>query len=147
MGIDNTVRKLPAEAVVPLVTTLQRFIRGRGVVNASHAKWLKSVLTIHTGYLVSIPDCQDLLSPVYALLEARTQNYSQVLQLRGKLNMMMKQSDDKHTDNNLDVEQDALAVYIDTSSDESDDMVSDLMINDDEESEDGNLDESEFSED
>ena len=55
--------------------------------------------------------------------------------------MMMKQADDAHTDNNLDVEQDALAVYIDTSSDESDDMVSDLMINDDDESE------SEFSED
>merc|ERR1712098_81607 len=145
--IDNTVRKLPVEAVLPLVTVLQRFIRGRGVVHASHAKWLKSVLSIHTGYLVSVPDCQDILSPVYALLEARTQNYSQVLQLRGKLNMMMKQSDDKHTDNNLDVEQDALAVYIDTSSDESDDMVSDLMINDEEESEDGNLDESEFSED
>ena len=81
---------------------------------------------------------------MYALLEARTQNYSQVLQLRGKLNMMMKQADDAHTDNNLDVEQDALAVYIDTSSDESDDMVSDLMINDDDD--DDEL-ESEFSED
>merc|ERR1712029_644595 len=142
--IDNTVRKLPVEAVLPLVTVLQRFIRGRGVVHASHAKWLKSVLSIHTGYLVSVPDCQDILSPVYALLEARTQNYSQVLQLRGKLNMIMKQSDDKHTDNNLDVEQDALAVYIDTSSDESDDMVSDLMINDDEDDDES---ESEFSED
>ena len=56
--------------------------------------------------------------------------------------MMMKQADDAHTDNNLDVEQDALAVYIDTSSDESDDMVSDLMINDDDDES-----ESEFSED
>ena len=33
----------------------------------------------------------------------------QVLQLRGKLEMMMKKSDDKQPDNNLDIEQEALA--------------------------------------
>ena len=49
--IDNTVRRLPAEAVLPLVTVLQKYLRGRGVMHASHAKWLKSVLTIHTGYV------------------------------------------------------------------------------------------------
>ena len=43
------MRRLPAEAVLPLVTVLQRYIRGRGRAVASHAKWLKSVLTIHTG--------------------------------------------------------------------------------------------------
>ena len=89
-------------------------------MDASHAKWLRSVLGLHTGYLVivqyvvaehlplhclyvhelqffllcdpadlglfirifpnqvSVPECQDLLSPVFALLEARTQHYSQV---------------------------------------------------------------------
>ena len=29
-------------------------------------------------FLVSVPECQNILSPVYALLVARTQNYSQV---------------------------------------------------------------------
>merc|ERR1712110_847284 len=128
--IDNTVKRLPVEAVLPLVTILQKYIRGRGVVHASHAKWLKSVLSIHHGFLVCVPECQNILAPVYALLEARTQNYFQVLQLRGKLEMMMKKSDDKQPNNNLDIEQEALAVYQDTSSDESDDMMSDLMIND-----------------
>ena len=47
--IDNTVRTLPAQALMPLVTILQGYIKGRGAVNASHAKWLKSVLTIHAG--------------------------------------------------------------------------------------------------
>ena len=47
--IDKTVKKMPAEAVVPLVNVLQHYIKGRGVMNASHAKWLKAVLTIHTG--------------------------------------------------------------------------------------------------
>ena len=77
---------------------------------------------------------------------------------------MMKKSDDKQPDNNLDIEQEALAgkificwllttiyrpfpvVYQDTSSDESDDMMSDLMINDndqDDDDEDDDLGESE----
>jgi len=144
--IDNTVKRLPAEAVLPLVTILQKYIRGRGVVHASHAKWLKSVLSIHQGFLVCVPECQDILAPVYALLEARTQNYFQVLQLRGKLDMMMKKNDDKQPDNNLDIEQEALAVYQDTSSDESDDMMSDLMINDNDQDEEDE-DEIEESED
>merc|ERR1712106_161259 len=82
---------------VPLVSVLQKYIKGRGMVNASHAKWLKSVLTIHTGYLVSVPDCQDLLSPVYALLETRTQHYNQVLQLRGKLELLTQPSSQTST--------------------------------------------------
>ena len=65
----------------------------------------------------------------------------------------MKKSDDKQPDNNLDIEQEALAgkilifylkrqsrhfpaVYQDTSSDESDDMMSDLMINDNDQDDD-----------
>ena len=34
---------------------------------------------------------------------------TKVLQLRGKLDMMMKKNDDKQPDNNLDIEQEALA--------------------------------------
>jgi len=126
--IDNTVKRMPAEAVVPLVTVLQKYIKGRGMVNASHAKWLKSVLTIHTGYLVTVPDCQELLSPVYALLETRTQHYNQVLQLRGKLDLLTKQASDKQGDTVVDTDQQALLVYQDESSDELEDAMDDLLV-------------------
>jgi len=126
--IDNTVKKIPAEAVVPLVTVLQKYIKGRGMVNASHAKWLKAVLTIHTGYLVSVPDCQDLLSPLYAQLEARTQNYNQVLQLRGKLELLTRQTMDRQGDTVVDTEKQALLVYQDESSDELEDVIDDLLV-------------------
>ena len=106
--IDNTVRTLPAQALMPLVTILQGYIKGRGVVNASHAKWLKSVLTIHAGYLVSVPACHTVLAPVYALLEARTQNYSQVLEVRGKLEMMTKQRSEKSAEHHIDIDKEPL---------------------------------------
>jgi len=126
--IDNTVKKIPAEAVVPLVTVLQKYIKGRGMVNASHAKWLKAVLTIHTGYLVSVPDCRELLTPLYALLETRTQHYNQVLQLRGKLELLTRQTMDRQGDTVVDTEKQALLVYQDESSDELEDVIDDLLV-------------------
>ena len=36
----------------------------------------------------------------------------QVLQLRGKLDMVMKQNENKQTDNNLDIEQEPLAGWV-----------------------------------
>ena len=66
--IDNTVRRIPAEAVVPLVTTLEKYVKGWRFTLGSN--------------------CQEMLGPVYALLEARTGAYSSVLQLRGMLDLV-----------------------------------------------------------
>jgi len=126
--IDNTVKRIPVEAVVPLVNILMKFIKGRGKVDASHAKWLRSVLALHTGYLVSVPECRDLLSPVYALLEARTAHYSQILQLRGKLELLTKQTEAAAGDTEVDTGKEALLVYQDDSSDELEDVMDDLLV-------------------
>ena len=42
--IDNTVIRIPVK--VPLVSVLQKYIKGRGIVNASHNKQLKAVLRL-----------------------------------------------------------------------------------------------------
>jgi len=126
--INTTVKKIPAEDVVPLVSALQKYLQGRGVVNASHAKWLKSVLTIHTGYLVTLPDCQELLTPVHTLLETRTKHSNKVLQLKGKLELLTRQISDRQGDTMVDKEQQALLVYQDESSDELEDAIDDLLV-------------------
>ena len=105
-------------------------------------------------YLVSVPACHSVLSPVYALLEARTINYNSVLQLRGKLEMLTKQASEAAAEHHIDVDKEPLIgeedrqrlkqlklqffipVYEDESSDEGDDLMEDLMINGDENDED-----------
>ena len=59
-------------------------------------------------YLVSVPACHTVLAPVYALLEARTQHYSQVLEVRGKLEMMTKQRSDKSAEHHIDIDKEPL---------------------------------------
>ena len=59
-------------------------------------------------YLVSVPACHTVLAPVYALLEARTQHYSQVLEVRGKLEMMTKQRSNKSAEHHIDIDKEPL---------------------------------------
>ena len=61
------------------------------MVNQAHSKWLKYTIQIHTGHLMSTPHCEQMLGPVYSLIEARTRHYSMALQLKGKLDMMTRQ--------------------------------------------------------
>merc|ERR1711915_279922 len=83
------------------------------------------------GYLVTVPACHWVLSPVYALLEARTHHYPKVLELRGKLEMLTKQKSQKSAEHHIDVDKEPLIVYQDESSDEGDDLMDDLLINGD----------------
>ena len=78
--------------------------------------------------MVSVPYCQDLLGPVYALLEARTGAYNSVLQLRGKLDFVIKQKSGRVEDAAVDADQEALVVYQDESSDELEDVLKDLLV-------------------
>ena len=86
------------------------------------------MLTLHTGFLVSVPDCQDLLGPVHALLEARTGAYNSVLQLRGKLDLVIKQKSGRVEDVAVDADREALVVYQDESSEELEDVLEDLLV-------------------
>ena len=74
---------------------------------------------------MSVPECRDLLTPLYALLESRTQHYNQVLQLRGKLEQTMDRQGDMYGG---DTEKQALKVYRDEGSDEVEDVFDDLLV-------------------
>jgi len=129
--IENTVKKLPVEGVIPLVQELQHYIKGRGMVNQSHSKWLRSTLQVHTGHLMNSPQCAELLGPIYAMLEARTRHYNSLLQLKGKLEIMTKQINAKAQEvaTGAPEEESAVAkfVYHDDSGDE-DENVDQMLV-------------------
>jgi len=65
---------------------------------------------------------------VSALLEARTSSYSSVLQLRGKLDLVIKRKSGRAEEAAVDTEKEALLVYKDESSDELSDVLDDLLV-------------------
>ena len=40
---------------------------------------------------MSSPECEEILTSMNTIIEARTRNYSKILQLKGKLDMIVKQ--------------------------------------------------------
>merc|ERR1712025_422083 len=127
--IEKTVHKIPVETVLPLLVIIQTCLQGRGS-NKGPALWLQSLLTVHTGYIMSLPDSADILSPLSSVLEDRTKHYSSVYQLRGKLDMLEKQIREKNevTEKGDNVEQGPLIMYQDDSSDDLENVIDDLLV-------------------
>ena len=44
---------------------------------------------------MSSPECEEILASMNTVIEGRTRNYAKILQLRGKLEMMVKQVQDQ----------------------------------------------------
>lgn len=53
--------------------------------------WLKSLLQIHAGILVSNPELADLLGPVMSSIESRLSLQTPLNRLRGRLDLLVSQ--------------------------------------------------------
>ena len=67
------------------------------MVNQSHSRWLMAVLQHHAAFLMSNPACEDLLGPMHSMLSARTKTHSDMLRLKGKLDVVTKGLGGKQT--------------------------------------------------
>ncbi|XP_071514457.1 WD repeat-containing protein 43 [Panulirus ornatus] len=119
--INNTVRRLPVSAVLPLLKHLQTVIMGRGYKNIAYVKWVRSVLYYHMSHLSSHPDREELMQPFYSASAARMSSLYQVTQLHARLDLMLTHVATRHEEAKQDaVEPEALLVYREESSDEDD---------------------------
>ncbi|KAI9220192.1 hypothetical protein BC828DRAFT_415880 [Blastocladiella britannica] len=91
--INATVRKLPASQVVPLLhAVMDRFMR-------THARapvmleWLRSVITVHAGYLMTVPDLVRTLAAFHRVLERRIDQGTALLKLQGRLDLVLHHVD------------------------------------------------------
>jgi len=144
--INTTVSKLPAESVLPLLAFMQNKFQNGSVGDLSLALWLRSVLTGHAGYLMSLPHSHDILSSLLSQLEPRTKHFSATQQLAGKLEMLDKQVKEKtRAESGVAAPEKSLLSYQDDSSDELEDVIDDLLVpgsdTDDDWEEEDNLDE------
>ncbi|KAL0088401.1 WD40-repeat-containing domain protein [Phycomyces blakesleeanus] len=132
--VHRTVQRLPANHVIPLLFQLiSRFQekpnRGRNMLI-----WINAVLTLHTAYLMTVPDLVNKLSGFYQALDSRVGVFPKLLSLRGRLDMVQSQIDtrSRHAVDNKQAEEAhmPLNVYVEEDSDnEAEDSVNedDLM--------------------
>ncbi|KAF7319887.1 Utp12 domain-containing protein [Mycena kentingensis (nom. inval.)] len=103
--IRNTVRRLPPQLAVPLITAcVDRLGRGARAANmkgsgggASSQRgttlivWVKTVLTIHSGHLMTMPDLVARLAGLHATVSSRLALQENLLSLSGRLDMVLSQ--------------------------------------------------------
>ncbi|KAJ7293818.1 WD40-repeat-containing domain protein [Mycena rebaudengoi] len=103
--IRNTVRRLPPQLAVPLITAcVERLGRGARAANmkgggggASSQRgtalimWVKTVLAVHSGHLMTMPDLVARLSGLHATLSMRLTLQDSLLSLSGRLDMVLSQ--------------------------------------------------------
>ncbi|KAF7340083.1 U3 small nucleolar RNA-associated protein 5 [Mycena venus] len=103
--IRNTVRRLPPQLAVPLITAcVERLGRGARAANmkgggggASSQRattlivWVKTVLAVHSGHLMTMPDLVARLSGLHATLSSRLALQETLLSLSGRLDMVLSQ--------------------------------------------------------
>ncbi|KAM6498352.1 WD40-repeat-containing domain protein [Amanita muscaria] len=103
--ISNTVKKLPPQLAVPLVIACadrlgrgprSANMKGRGGGASSQrgttlVVWIKTVLAIHGGHLMTVPDLLARLSGLHSALSARLSLQESLLSLSGRLELVLSQ--------------------------------------------------------
>ncbi|ORZ31842.1 WD40-repeat-containing domain protein [Catenaria anguillulae PL171] len=95
-AIATTVRKVPTQHIVPLMhAVIDRFMRTHS--RAGHLlEWIKAVVTMHTGYLMTVPDLVRKLAAFHHALETRIDQGKQLLKLQGRLDLVLAQVEMHH---------------------------------------------------
>jgi len=100
--IRNTVRRLPPQLAIPLIASCVERLGKRNNVKgggggassqrgSSLVAWVKTVLVIHAGHLMTIPDLVTRLSGLHTTLTARLNLHDSLLSLSGRLDMVLSQ--------------------------------------------------------
>ncbi|KAI6655996.1 WD repeat-containing protein 43 [Oopsacas minuta] len=86
--IQNTVKSLPMKYVLPFIVKVMSIMHTTPYRGPSLMKWIRPCLTLHTAYLLTVPDLTDRLGMLYELLDSRAANYDKLCQLKGKLDLL-----------------------------------------------------------
>ncbi|KAK8401798.1 hypothetical protein O3P69_001124 [Scylla paramamosain] len=121
--VTNTVRRLPAPAVVPLLKHLQTLFMGKGHKNAAYVTWVRLVLYHHMSHLSTLPDRQELLRPFYSISASRVATFMQLMELHARLDLSLTHVATKHHEaQQAQVEPSALLIYREEESDEDEEI-------------------------
>ncbi|XP_076100373.1 WD repeat-containing protein 43-like [Mytilus galloprovincialis] len=117
--VQNTVRKLPIQAIIPLVQELSSRMHTHAQSSSKILRWIKTLLTIHTSYLMTFPDMVENLSTLYQMMDSRTMMFNKLSRLQGKLDLVLSQvtAQDQPEVETESLEQ-PLLMYQEESSDE-----------------------------
>ncbi|KAF9084365.1 Small subunit (SSU) processome component [Mortierella sp. AD031] len=159
--IRNTIRRVPTAYVTPLLNTLLTQYQRKPNQSTHLVEWIKAILLIHSTFLLTNQDIVKKLSDFYGAVDARVPIYKKVMNLSGRLDLIMNQIEMRrqyetqegedaesvgYVEDEEHVEEEDLDQAMDGEDDEGDDdLVGEADAFDDEEN--GDTDEEELESD
>ncbi|KAF7727304.1 WD repeat-containing protein 43 [Apophysomyces ossiformis] len=117
--INSTVKRLPTTCVIPLLLQLVARFQEKPGRALDMLTWVRSILYIHSTYLMTVPDLVGKLSNFYQALDGRHAVFPKLLSLRGRLEMVQTQIQTRSTQTVKETERiSALNVYNEQDSDD-----------------------------
>ena len=89
--INSTIRRLPTQHVVPFLKQLIHRFQIKPSRGAALAVWIRAVISLHTAYLMTVPDLVDQLGGLYQTVESRLVVFKRLLRLSGRLDLITAQ--------------------------------------------------------
>jgi hypothetical protein len=89
--IRETVRRIATIYVTPLLKSILEKFQQKPNQNAHLIEWIKTILLIHSNFLMSNPEIVQKLSNFYEAVDARVPVYRKVMNLSGRLDLIMNQ--------------------------------------------------------
>ena len=87
--IHKTIERLPIEYLIPLLSLLITKIHDKPKRAAHLLLWISAILKYHMTFLMNSQYSQVILSPLIQILKKRLNNFSSLLQLNGKISLIM----------------------------------------------------------
>ncbi|XP_032664473.1 WD repeat-containing protein 43 [Odontomachus brunneus] len=118
--IRNTVAKLPAQAIIPLLKELIVMLQGKTYACKVAVKWLQILITNYGAHLLSRSDRAQMLSPFLSFIDDKLNLFTQVQRLKGRVSLVTGLISQTNEEHDKYITQEALLVYRDQdSSDEA----------------------------
>eukprot|EP00050_Salpingoeca_kvevrii_P022984 m.135831 g.135831 ORF g.135831 m.135831 type:complete len:785 (-) comp9895_c1_seq1:85-2439(-) len=121
--VRSTVARLPPTYIVRFFSSVVSKFQAKPSRGLLLLVWIRTILVVHTSYLMTVPDLAHVLSSLYSLVEARLTTFPRLLKLSGRLDLMLSQITSR---DRLDGEaDDDFQVPLNTYQDDSDDEAMD----------------------
>ncbi|KAJ3145102.1 WD repeat-containing protein 43 [Geranomyces michiganensis] len=91
-AILATVRRLPPSQVIPLLDQLTMRLQNKPIRARELVEWVRAIVLVHAGYLLSAPHLAGGLSALYQTLDSRVGVFQKLLRLSGRLDLVVSQN-------------------------------------------------------
>lgn len=91
------MKQLPAQLSVPFIEAILDRYQDNNVDTGALMHWLRAILVSHTSHIMSQPDIIQKLSPLYHSIESRLSVFPSLLDLSGRLDLLLSLVCKKYT--------------------------------------------------